>query len=269
MTLSIKQLPRQAQEIASLLSRFCTQNDIMHTFNPANGSGHPGITIYYKGETRKLSFSATSSDYRAKKNAVTQLKRKLVELGWEPTKEKPGMTTKPAEDLFKNQKASNGAAGPAVVSDPKVVCGVSIPTQSTKDYAARNEAMLQAFEAGASEKAIHVAAMAAGWKMSLNSVSPNLTRARNVRDGKDAYEPRRPKKKTESAKPTITVVHRSEEKEPSPAPALERPADDLALEIAVAIAPVIAKHMAAKDAELDELRSKTALLDDFKRKLLA
>ena len=263
--LTVQQLPKRSQGIAWKLKEFCEKHGIQYAFRKSNGNGHPSIQVWHDGETRKLAFSSSPSDHRAPNNAVRQLKHKLIEMGWSPAQRELDIGEKAVtpEQTFKNQKVSTGAASPVTSIDPKIVRGVAIPVAGKATLAERNEAMLQAYEAGAPEAEIVKGLHAAGWDK-VNTVSGHLTRARNVREGKDPHE-----KRTER---TYTKAKTAEQETPQPDPTFYRQpkaatgatATDIALEIAEAIAPVIRKHLQGHTAEIDELREKARKFDDLK-----
>lgn len=254
--LTIQQLPKPSQVIAWKLKEFCEQNGIQYAFRKANGSGHPSIEIWYDGEKRKLAFSSSPSDHRAPLNAVRQLKRKLVEMGWSPAQRELDIGEKkvPFEDTFKNQKQSSGAASPVTSIDPKIVQGVAMPIFGASTIDQRNEAMLQANEAGAPHDAIIKALHAAGWDK-ITSVSGHLTRARNIREGLAPKHKRRPVKEAPAEAPTPDPKFIS----------VKNKADGLALEIAEAIAPIIETHLRSNREEIAELREKAQRFDDLKK----
>lgn len=265
--LTIPQLPKKCQGIAWKLKEFCDKHGIQYAFAKSNGAGHPNITIWYDGEKRKLAFSSSPSDHRAGQNAVRQLKQKLIELGWSPAQRELDIGEKKVttENAFKNQKETLGAASPVVSIDPKIVSGVAIPVKGRSTVDERNEALLQAHEAGATYEAIATAAQAAGWRMEARSVSPTFSKARNVREGLPATTPRTARRKGQgpNSAPTQELG--------TTAPVFRHPkaasgagAVDIALEIAEAIAPVIRKHLEGQSAELAELREKAKKFDDLK-----
>ena len=253
--LTVQQLPKKSQGIAWKLKEFCDRNGIQYAFRKSNGNGHPSIEIWHDGEKRKLAFSSSPSDHRAADNAVRQLKHKLIEMGWSPAQRELDIGEKkvPTENTFKNQKESKGAASPVVSIDPKIVKGVAMPVKGKADRFVRNEAMLKAQEAGASEGEILDALHAAGWT-NINTVSPHLTRARNVREGKDVNAPRRQPVAPVETPPEVPKFISVTQK-----------ADGLALEIAEAIAPIIENHLRANREEIADLREKAQRFDDLKK----
>jgi hypothetical protein len=200
-----------------------------------------------------MSFSATPSDKRrGSKNAVTQLKRLMRDLGWkaQPEKENPMRMAKQGMSKFDGQSVSLGAASDCKVTriKPPMVAGVEIPlpyaayangetvrAQTPDDKAVtvrRNEAMLEAKQAGAHNDEIWKALKSAGWhSVKKDSVSSLLAQEKR-RQGLPVRPVNAKKRKPElvAAKPPVQA-----------APAIG--GDSLIIEIAQAIAPILARRM--------------------------
>ena len=252
-------LPKGARAIAFELKQLCEDAGAGYHF--IHGGKHPKIVVTYKGNTKRMSFASSASDHRAMKNCVAQLRRLLVSLGWYPNakaKEETGVKKMPVADIYKNQKTSTGAASKVTTIDPKIIVvgeqTFSVPAKSKATWEERNAVLLEAFEAGASNEAMAAAANAAGWKIKPVSVSALLVRARNVREGKHPEAPRRNRNK-----PTMKEVQFKNVAKPKPKAVNS---DDLALEIAQAIAPVLDKHLHNLKAKAEKYETLKALLDD-------
>ncbi|MEM8615326.1 MAG: hypothetical protein AAGF20_00170 [Pseudomonadota bacterium] len=138
---------------------------------------------------------------------------------------------------------------------PAVVAGIVIPSpimgQLSKHHLnwsgeeslrvkERNEAMRQAYEAGAKVPVIHEAVEDAGWEMSLGSVSVNITRARRERGEPHRRAATQRKTETLPAEPPVLKTRCSD-------------VDEFALAIAAAIAPLIG-DLKAKAEKWDAIK---------------
>lgn len=236
--------PRTAETTARALRRWCDANAVQHEFLPVNGAGHPMIRVRHKDQTRKMSFSATPSDKRrGSLNAVSQLKRALRDMGWKPRKleNEPMRMRRQNLSKFDSQSPSLGAASECKVTrlKPPVVAGVEIPLvpagntnckpssdAESETIKARNSAMLAAKMAGASHAEIYDSLVSAGWGMSINSVSALITKQRRIEGHPDL----RKRKRKPAPKPVAVA-------EPSFGQ------DSLIMEIAQAIAPILARRL--------------------------
>lgn len=258
--------PRTAEKTARALRRWCDANAVDHEFLPVNGAGHPMIRVRHKDQTRKMSFSATPSDKRrGSLNAVSQLKRALRDMGWKPRKQEYENMKMGKQNLskFDSRSPTLGAASECKVTrlKPPSVSGVEIPLAyagykvgtrpSTAEQSAiiadRNHAMLAANMAGATYEEIHKALHSAGWGVSLNSVSPLITKQRRIEGLPDLRKHNR--------KPVKTAT------KPAPVPAPAFGEDSLIAEIARAIAPILARRLGDNKALKDKADKWDAIRD--------
>lgn len=254
-----RRVPSSAEHTASAIKNWCAEQGVDFEFLPVNGRGHPQVRVMIGRQSRKMSFAATPSDKRrGALNAVSQLRRVCREIGWKGKEEPMTNLVSTRVSKFDAQKPSTGPAGQVKIMRPEtpaVVAGIVIPSpimgQLSKHHLnwsgeeslrvkERNEAMRQAYEAGAKVPVIHEAVEDAGWEMSLGSVSVNITRARRERGEPHRRAATQRKTETLPAEPPVLKTRCSD-------------VDEFALAIAAAIAPLIG-DLKAKAEKWDAIK---------------
>jgi len=254
--LNIHKLPRGArlivEQIASVLEDAGAKWELMGP----SGKGHYVIAVTYNGNLFRQHIPANFNDSRAPKNAVSQIKRSLRQLGWAPNA--PAAREVAREDAFKNQTVSEGAASECIITKPEkpdseaiTIKGIEIPLEGSRNLKLRNEAMLQANERGATFDQLYEVATKAGWRLSRSSVGGFLYRAKKQREGIDVDGQRYAKN---DEKVFITVTKDKKDQ-----------ATDLALEIASAIAPIIERHLGERDQQIEQLKAQAEKFTKLKQ----
>ena len=229
---------------AEALRDWCLENGVDFTFIPPRGK-HPKIEIRVAGKTRWQTYPGSPSDRRGSKNAVSDLRRLARSMGWKP-KEKPMRMASQSISKFDGQKTSLGAAGPVKVirpvADRVLVAGVEIPKAGTCSSRVRDEAFMEADMAGANTAEVYAASVEAGWSVKRNSISSLITQARDR-----AGLPR--KRSAPQNLPAPVEEHQAKALPP------------IVLEIAQAIAPIIARHCTPDPAVMAKADKWDAIAD--------
>lgn len=244
-------IPPQARATADALVQFCVKAGVNYEFLPMTGSGHPLIKMEFGRQSRKMTFASTPSDRRrGALNAVSQARRLCREMGWQkPSKEQPVTYMIPQSmSKFDAQRPSTGPASECTITRPS---NIQIPppigdqvninwTRWSDEQRARrverDAAIAAAQEARHPAKDIHKALVARGWTVKLSSVTALATQYRQ-----SLMLQAKPAKAEPKARPA-----------PQAKSAQRFEIDDLALEIARAIAPIIAAQLDG----VEDLRAK-------------
>lgn len=225
------------------ISAWLMGRNITHRFmNSTNG--RQVVQFWWGDKFRNMPVPGTAFSWALIEQRLEEL---LEEMGGPvATKHDPGeKKVSYAADVFKNQKVSTGPASKGTVikmTAPSEFPEFPQPGSVTSDE--RNQHMLKLKEAGLTDKQIHAAAAAVGWGFAPQSVSPMLTKARAEKGKTRAYTPRKPRA------PKQTVVVRTQTKAAG--------SEDLALEIAAAIAPVLEDQLGTI---MGDLKKKADKLD--------
>ncbi|MEC7288917.1 MAG: hypothetical protein VXW22_02315 [Pseudomonadota bacterium] len=227
----IENVASTAKDMASAIAKLSEDHGVTAEFEGTTGGGHQRVVLRWNGEARKMTFASTPSCGRAGKNNLSIAKRLMSDMGVDvrSAKEKKMDKTvlgsftapKPSREFLKYKEKN-----PSLRSTPR---------RFIRD---RDEFIAGCMSEGAKGRQIHEALKAAGWDVKLQAIYGRM----HTLEKKGAVVP------AEELLEPQTSSDPGDLAEAAPAPAPEPisrniEVDDFAMDLALAIAPVIRKYI--------------------------